>query len=150
MTRVTRIKQFKNIWQCLSTYITFFNPFLANVPTLYPLKTPENLCFLGVFRGYKMGTLGRNGLMERLNFFISQGLRYSIQPCERWSRCVCFCWWWWFSSHVRFTVSNTPYELLIGVLTWLRFDSRWCEKIGKFQERHPWWNKFLIKFQEES
>ena len=36
--------------------------FLTNVCTLYPLKTPENLCFFGVFRGYKMGTLARNGL----------------------------------------------------------------------------------------
>ena len=41
-----------------------FNPFLANVPILYPLKTPENQRFSGVFRGYKMGTLARNGLMQ--------------------------------------------------------------------------------------
>ena len=40
------------------------NPFLANVPILYPLKTPKNLWFCGVFRGYKMGTLARNGLMN--------------------------------------------------------------------------------------
>ena len=40
-----------------------FNPFLANFPILYPLKTPENLCFSGVFRGYKMGTLAGDGLM---------------------------------------------------------------------------------------
>ena len=37
----------------------FFNPFLANLPILKPLKTTEN----GVFRGYKMGTLTRNGLI---------------------------------------------------------------------------------------
>ena len=38
------------------------DPFLANVPTLY---LPENIKkprFSDVFRGYKMGTLGRNGL----------------------------------------------------------------------------------------
>ena len=29
------------------------NPFLTNVPILYPLKIPENLWFSGVFRGYK-------------------------------------------------------------------------------------------------
>ena len=40
----------------------FLNPFLNNVPILYPLKTPENQRFSGVFRGYKMGTLARNGL----------------------------------------------------------------------------------------
>ena len=36
------------------------NPFLTNVPLLYPLKTPENHWFSGVFRGYKIGTLARN------------------------------------------------------------------------------------------
>ena len=41
---------------------TICNPFLANVPILYPLKTPENQKFSGVFRGYKMETLARNGL----------------------------------------------------------------------------------------
>ena len=40
-----------------------FNPFLANVPILYPLKTPENQKFSGVFMGYKMGTLAKNGLI---------------------------------------------------------------------------------------
>ena len=39
------------------------NPFLANVPFLYLLETPENLWFCVVFREYKMGTLTRNGLM---------------------------------------------------------------------------------------
>ena len=46
---------------CLRQYI-FINPFLANVPILYPLKTSETLWFSGVFRGYKMGTLAGNGL----------------------------------------------------------------------------------------
>ena len=45
-------------------YNLLINPFLANVPILYHLKTPENLWFSGVFRGYKMGTLARNGLKE--------------------------------------------------------------------------------------
>ena len=40
------------------------NPFLANAPILYPLKTPENQSFSGVFRGYKMGILTRNGLRK--------------------------------------------------------------------------------------
>ena len=38
------------------------NQFLANVPILYSLKTPENFWFYGVFKGYKMGKLARNGL----------------------------------------------------------------------------------------
>ena len=32
-----------------------------------PLKTPENLWFFGVFRGYKMGTLTKNGLKLHFN-----------------------------------------------------------------------------------
>ena len=39
------------------------NPFLANVPISYPLKTPESLWFPGVFSGRKMGNLTRNALM---------------------------------------------------------------------------------------
>ena len=42
--------------------ITVVNTFLANAPILYSLKTPKNFWFSGVFRGYKMGTLARNGL----------------------------------------------------------------------------------------
>ena len=44
--------------------LNLINPFLTNVPILYPLKTPENQRFSIVFRGYKMGTLARNGLIE--------------------------------------------------------------------------------------
>ena len=40
------------------------NPFLANAPILYPLKTPENERFSDVFRGYKLGTLAANGLIQ--------------------------------------------------------------------------------------
>ena len=47
--------------------VIFLHPFLANVPTLYPLKTPENQRFSGVLRGYKMGTLARNGLIVEVN-----------------------------------------------------------------------------------
>ena len=40
------------------------DPFLANVPILHPLKTPENERFSDVFRGYKLGTLATNGLIQ--------------------------------------------------------------------------------------
>ena len=39
-----------------------FNPFLANVHILYPLKKPKNPWFSGNFRDYEIGTLARNGL----------------------------------------------------------------------------------------
>ena len=38
---------------------TLINPCLANVSILYPLKTPENLWYSGIFRGYKMEKLAR-------------------------------------------------------------------------------------------
>ena len=38
------------------------NLFLINVSILYPLKTAKNQRFSGTFRGYKLGTLARNGL----------------------------------------------------------------------------------------
>ena len=48
----------------ISVKLALFNPYLANVPILYHLKIPENLWFSGVFRGYKMGSLARNGLKK--------------------------------------------------------------------------------------
>ena len=45
-----------NLWRKI-------NQFLANVSVLYLLKIPESKMFSDVFRGYRMGTLARNGLM---------------------------------------------------------------------------------------
>ena len=55
----------------------FINPFLANVPILYPLKTPENQRFSGVFKGFKMGTFARNAL--KLEDNESENKRFVIQ-----------------------------------------------------------------------
>ena len=35
---------------------------MANVPILYPLKTPENIWLCEVLRGYKIGTLAGDRL----------------------------------------------------------------------------------------
>ena len=40
------------------------NPFLVNVPILYPLETPGNQKASSVFRGYKMGIMARKGLIK--------------------------------------------------------------------------------------
>ena len=40
-------------------YGCFFNPFLANIPILYILKTTEKQRCSGVFSGYKMETLNK-------------------------------------------------------------------------------------------
>ena len=39
----------------------YINPFLATVPILYPLETPENQRFSDAFTGYKVETLVKNG-----------------------------------------------------------------------------------------
>ena len=53
----------KELLICLMHLLKYlFNPFQANVPILYPLQTPENQRFSGVFRGCKMGALAWNGL----------------------------------------------------------------------------------------
>ena len=44
------------------------NPFMANVPILYPLKTQEIQRFSGVISGVKMGILARNQLRYRFIF----------------------------------------------------------------------------------
>ena len=52
------------------------NRFPANGPTLHPLKTLENLCLSGVFRGYKMGTLAGNGLTIQIVTRTQHDLRH--------------------------------------------------------------------------
>ena len=51
------------------------NPFLVNVSILYPLKTPETQRFSGVFMGYKIETLVRNGLNTKNFLVFSKGIK---------------------------------------------------------------------------
>ena len=63
---------FDDQWLSCAKEVVTLNPFLASVPILYPMKTPENQRFFGVFRRYKMGILARNGLTKykSLNSFV--------------------------------------------------------------------------------
>ena len=56
------------IFEIMQHNIPHFNQFLANVPILYPLKTPENQRFSYVFRGSKIGALARNGSIHYFYF----------------------------------------------------------------------------------
>ena len=47
----------------LESYFCGINPFYANVPFLYSLKTSENQRFSDVFRGYGNGSLVSKSLM---------------------------------------------------------------------------------------
>ena len=42
-----------------------FNPFLDNFSMIWLLKTPENK---GIFKGFKMRTLARNGLISEQTY----------------------------------------------------------------------------------
>ena len=44
--------------------LAYTNPFLANLPILYSLETPENQKASSVFRGYKIGIMARKGLIK--------------------------------------------------------------------------------------
>ena len=54
--------QFVNIQSSFYLYIQkgsdFFNPFVPNAPSVYPLKTSENRKFSDVFRGVDKGCIG--------------------------------------------------------------------------------------------
>ena len=63
------------------TYILLLNPFLANVPISYLLKTLENSWFSGDFWGYKMGKLAKNGLIKVLSNCFST-LTHSQMLCK--------------------------------------------------------------------
>ena len=41
-----------------------FNPFLTNVPISFPLKTPGNLWFSGIFSRYKVGNIDQKWIKE--------------------------------------------------------------------------------------
>ena len=56
-----------------------FNPFLTNVPKLYPLKTPENQKVFWCFGRYEMGTLEQRWVNIRL-----VGLQYSLATYLPW------------------------------------------------------------------
>ena len=71
--------------------MSFFNPFLANVPILYPLKKTETLWLSGVFRGYKIRPL-RNGL-SRVCIVYLKLLTHSCHCffCTPWKHQKTFC-----------------------------------------------------------
>ena len=58
--------------------LTKLNPYLAIVPILHSLKIPENLLFSGVSRGYKIGTLARNGLNKMDKLYHLKALKKSL------------------------------------------------------------------------
>ena len=60
---------YHEFYVALLEYFVSFNPYLAYVPILYLLKTPENLWFFSCFQGVWNGRMARNGLRDLHNFF---------------------------------------------------------------------------------
>lgn len=61
------------------------NLFSTNIPTLYPLKTAQNLGFCDVFRGYRCGPLVENGLSRSKScqnrVFLVQPFSIGVRVC---------------------------------------------------------------------
>ena len=74
-------------------YFTIFGHCLI----LYPLKTPENVWFSGVFRGYEIETLSRKGLRKSLNNLTTY-LTYFIKSMKIESSWICDMWRFYFST----------------------------------------------------
>ena len=49
--------------KCFLTFILLMLTHFWPMFPFHPLKTPENQRFSGIFRGYKIGTLAKNGLL---------------------------------------------------------------------------------------
>ena len=73
-----------------------FDPFMVNVPILHPLKTPGNLWFYGVFRGYKIRKFAINELIETV-------------ACKIHLRWVFACVLFFFSYSLSPTVSTAKF-----------------------------------------
>ena len=72
-----------SIFREIHSSLSSLNPFLINAPILYPLKTPENQRFSDVFRGYKIGTLARNGLIIKAQLNLLQvNILYPLKTTE--------------------------------------------------------------------
>ena len=71
-------KRHSNLKMLLLDHEAYVKPFLANAPILYPLKTPENIWFSGVFRASKMRTLVRNGLI----YVYFSALTWAVGDCD--------------------------------------------------------------------
>ena len=56
------------IFKIMQHNVIIFTHFWPIFPFYNPLKTPEYHRFSGVFKGYKMGALARNGLINCLYF----------------------------------------------------------------------------------
>ena len=65
------INSFEAFLIVIRSKIRFINPFLANVPFPYPLKTSENQGFSDVFRVY------RNGVLPWIGLIYSKALKQS-------------------------------------------------------------------------
>ena len=76
------------------------NTIMASVLILYILKTPENLGFSGVFRGYKMVTMTRNRLMMLIQAVI---LCLTFRKFFKWN-----------SSHCKFLRSEA-FKVIVDV-----------------------------------
>lgn len=97
-----------------------FDPFMVNVPILHPLKTPGNLWFYGVFRGYKIRKFAINELIETV-------------ACKIHLRWVFACVL--FFSHIHYLQ-----------LFRLQSSSAWLFQSSHFKLKLSWWGSYCFLF----
>ena len=86
----TKIEYIMNLFHfvVIKFQLTFF---LANIPILYPLKTPESITFSGAFRGYTIRTLAKNKSVWLTSVFLCQACATHLKTpwlfsvnCSHW------------------------------------------------------------------
>ena len=124
---------------------TKFNPILANFSNSYSLRKPKKFCFAGIFQGYKMGILARNGLKDLNDNFNAFPLFLEM---PRNSVNLTLIFYWFTSRHLkesyreRFSLSFIHWLMLFCCLyfyLWTDF-THWCSvSIFDFERGNAGW-----------
>ena len=97
---------------------------MTSVPILYPLKIPENQRFSGVFRGYKMGPLAGNGLID---FF---------PPIHEIISTIGYMWWCQIAQRITYP-HYTDALILTSYVAVLMKSKKWSHSLAC---RRQHWN----------
>ena len=119
--------------------IISINPFLANAPILHPLKTPENLWFSAVFRGYKMRTLSRKWVKVKQNVTLPHHIYNKIILNGGWNKSL-YCSLVKCSKFFK-TIPGLviKWNLILLLLKWTVVPKFSNELMDKYSELKKYW-----------
>ena len=93
------------IWRNIEIkYLFHFNPFVPNVPFLYPLKTLENLMVFWCFRGVKKGCIGN--VCVKAYFYVYDRFHTSCLKAFNRSHCKWFSYFSLMKDRGAFVLSG--------------------------------------------